>query len=424
MLYDIGLLIFSIIYIPILVFKGKLHRDFPERFGRYDRIKERELLSASDRIWIQAVSVGEVAVCKSLVPLLKEKFPGNDLVISTITKTGNDLAKKLFSKDALIMYFPLDFGFMVRRAIKYIKPKIYIMVETEIWPNLLKELSVNSVPSMMINGRISDRSIGKYRLVKPFLKKVLSRICAFCMQDIVDAERMIELGASPDRVQVTGNMKFDAQAPSGVEAPDAIRRFLGLGLDDTLLVAGSTHEGEEDAVVEAFKELVLEFPKLKLLIAPRHIDRVLEIEKIVKKSGFEPVRVSRLSATLNTQCSIRIMILDTIGHLNEAYSVATLVFVGGSLVKHGGQNPIEPAILGRAILFGPHMFNFRYIAQVLLKEGAALQIAGQEELTSCLKMLLNDPVKRSRLGDNARNVIARNRGATKKNLEKISEVLR
>jgi 3-deoxy-D-manno-octulosonic-acid transferase len=424
MLYDIGFLIFSVIYLPVLVFKGKLHREFPERFGRYALAKEKILLSGRDRIWIQAVSVGEVFVCKSLIPLLREKFPGHDLVVSTITKAGNDLAKKLFSKDAVIIYFPLDFGFTVRRAIKYIKPGIYIMIETEIWPNLLGELSLNSIPSVMINGRISDRSIGKYRLVLPFLKKTLSEISAFCMQDTIDAERVISLGAPPDRVKVTGNMKFDVEVLDNGRAPDVVRRSLSLSGDDPLLVAGSTHEGEEEAIVEAFKELIPDFPRLKLLIAPRHIDRVKEIEKIIKKTGFEPVRVSRLNDSRITIHDSQILILDTIGHLNEAYSAATLVFVGGSLVKHGGQNPLEPAVLGRAMLFGPHMFNFRYITKILLKEGAALQIAGKEDLARNLKMLLNDPLKRSELGDNAKRAIAQNRGATKKNLEKISEILK
>ncbi|MCX5666246.1 MAG: 3-deoxy-D-manno-octulosonic acid transferase [Candidatus Omnitrophica bacterium] len=424
MLYDIGFLIFSIIYLPALIFKGKLHREFPERFGRYDPAKERMLLSGRDRIWIQAVSVGEVAVCRSLIPLLKEKFPAYDIVVSTITKAGNDLAKKLFSKDAVIIYFPLDFGFTVRRAVKYIKPSLYIMIETEIWPNLLKELSANSIPSVMINGRISDRSIGKYRLAKPFLKNVLSKISAFCMQDAIDAERVISLGAPPDRVKVTGNMKFDLIAPANIGAPDAVRRSLGINEEDLLLVAGSTHEGEEEVLIEAFKELVIDFPKLRLLIAPRHIDRVSGIEKAISRSGLGSARVSGLNESRITNDERRIMILDTIGHLNEAYSVATAVFVGGSLVRHGGQNPLEPAVLGRAMLFGPHMFNFKYITKALLKEGAALQVADKEDLVKNLKMIFREPLKRSSLGGNAKRVIEENRGATKKNLEKISEILR
>ena len=423
MLYDIGFLIFSIIYLPILILKGKLHREFPERFGRYDKAKERALLSGAGRIWIQAVSVGEVALCKSLIPLLKEKFPENDLVISTITKPGNDLAKKLFSKEAIVIYFPLDFSFTVKRAIKFIKPRIYIMIETEIWPGLLKELSLNSVPSILINGRISDRSIGKYRAVKPYLKKALCNIRAFCMQDMIDGMRIIELGAPSDRVEVTGNMKFDIEVPVNTLTQDAIRRGFGIKTGDELFVAGSTHSGEDEIIVETFKELAFEFPQLKLLIAPRHIERVEEVEKTIRKSGLQSVRVSRLNAVRSTQYAVRILILDTIGHLNDAYSAATLVFIGGSLVKHGGQNPIEPAVSGRAILFGPHMFNFKYITNVLLREEAALSVSGKEELIKFSRMLLKDVPKRSKLGDNAKRIVADNRGATRKNFQQISEIL-
>jgi 3-deoxy-D-manno-octulosonic-acid transferase len=424
MLYDIGLLIFSIIYLPILIFKGKLHGEFHERFGRYAPAKERALLSGRNHIWIQAVSVGEVAVCKSLIPLLKENFPGHDLVISTITKAGNDLARKLFSKDAAIIYFPLDFGFTVKRAVKHIRPKIYIMIETEIWPNLLSELSLNSVPSMMINGRISDRSIGRYRLVKPFLKKVLRNISVFCMQDKIDAERVISLGAPPDRVKITGNMKFDAEVLTNVGDPNIVRRFLGLNEDDQLLVAGSTHSGEEEMVVETFKELIHEFPKLKLLVAPRHIGRIEEVERVISRSGFQSARISGLNAARSTQRAVRILILDTIGHLNEAYSAAALVFIGGSLVKHGGQNPIEPALFAKPILFGPHMFNFKYIANLFLKEKGALQVLNKEDLVEKCKFLLSDANARAILGENAKKAVLANRGATKKNLKEIREILR
>ena len=424
MLYDIGFLIFSIIYLPILIFKGKLHREFPERFGRYDKAKERALLSGSGRIWIQAVSVGEVALCKSLIPLLKEKFSADDLVISTITKAGNDLAKRLFSKEAIVIYFPLDFASTVKRAVKFIKPRIYIMIETEIWPGLLKELSLNSVPSILINGRISDRSIDKYRAVKFYLKKALCNINAFCMQDIIDGMRITELGAPSDRVKVTGNMKFDVEAPVNILTSDAILRGFGVKTGDELFVAGSTHSGEEEIIVEAFKELASEFPHLKLLIAPRHIERVEEVEKIIRRSGLQSVRISKLNDIRYTINDKRIMILDTIGRLNEAYSAATIVFIGGSLIKHGGQNPIEPAVLGRAILFGPHMFNFKYVTNVLLREEAALLVSGKEELIKFSKMLLRDVSKRSKLGDNAKRVVADNRGATKKNFQQISEILR
>jgi 3-deoxy-D-manno-octulosonic-acid transferase len=204
---------------------------------------------------------------------------------------------------------------------------------------------------------------------------------------------------------------------------NALSRELGLSGDDLLIVAGSTHEGEEEVVVEAFKELAAEFPKLRLLIAPRHIERVEDIENLIRRSGLENARVSKLSEMQNMKYERRIMILDTIGRLNEVYSAAAIVFIGGSLVKHGGQNPLEPAVLGRAIIFGPHMFNFRYIAKVLLKEGAALQVTCKEDLMRELRMLIGDPAKRFELGENAKRAIERNRGASDKNLRKISEIL-
>ena len=434
MLYSIGFFIFSVFYLPTLIFKGRLHGDFAERFARFDGMKKRELLSGRDRIWIQAVSVGEVALCKSLIPALKEIFPGRDIVISTVTKTGQALAKKNFSKDAIIIYFPLDFLCIVKKAIGLIKPSLYIMIETELWPNLLKAVSAGDIPCILINGRISDRSIGKYRLVKPFLKKALGAISAFCMQDDIDAERIIELGAPRDRVTVTGNMKFDASVPGDIKDPGAIRASLGLKDDDELIVAGSTHEGEEAAVLEAFKKLSVQFPKIRLLVAPRHIDRAEQIERTIRDAGFEVIRFStnderRLSAEASAKAEMtnderRIILLDTIGHLNDAYSVATIVFVGGSLIRHGGQNPIEPAYFAKPVLFGPHMFNFKYIAGVLLKYKPVMQVFSGEDLYEKFRLLLADPALRSTLGERARKVVNDNRGATGRNIARICGILR
>lgn len=394
---------------PVLIFKGKLHADFAQRFARYGKLAERSLLSGKDRIWIQAVSVGEVALCKNLVPLLKQMFPENDIVISTITKAGNDLARSRFSKDAIVIYFPLDFSFVVKKALDIIRPKLYIMIETEIWPNLLKELSARSVPSAMINGRISDRSINKYRMVKPFLKKVLGRINLFCMQDSIDAERITELGADRSRVIVTGNMKFDADISADSKPTAALRGSFGLKDGEDLLVAGSTHEGEEEAVAEVFKNLSYEFQNLRLLIAPRHVDRANNIKVTLQKYGL---------------LGPKVRILDTIGRLNDAYSIATLVFIGGSLVKHGGQNPIEPAVFAKPILFGPHMFNFKYVTAVLLKNNAALQVADAADMYKKCARLLKDGSLRIAMGEKARKTVLENRGATKRNIEELSKVVR
>jgi 3-deoxy-D-manno-octulosonic-acid transferase len=424
MLYSIGFFIFSFIYLPVLIFKGKLHGDFAERFAHFDKMKERSLLSGKNRIWIQAVSVGEVALCKSLIPLLKKRFPSNDIVISTITKTGNDLAKKIFSKDAIIIYFPLDFSFIVRKAISIIKPALYIMIETEIWPNLLKELSRRSIPCVLINGRISNRSIGKYRLVKPFLKKILAKIDVFCMQDSIDGDRIIELGAQPQIVKITGNMKFDIEVQADIRKEPYIRTSFGLKEGEDLFVAGSTHEGEEDMLLDVFKKLSGDFSKLRLLIAPRHINRISEIEGVAKNNGFEPIKISQIRNTPACLAgSTQILLLDTIGHLSEAYSVATIVFIGGSLVEHGGQNPIEPACFARPILFGRYMFNFKYITDAFLKNKAALQVFNKEDLYEKCRLLLNDANARDILGRRAKDVILKNRGATEKNITEISRIM-
>src|SRR3989338_3557346 len=217
MLYDIGFLIFSIVYLPTLLFKGKLHRDFLERFGIYEKCKRDSLSSGEERIWIQAVSVGEVSLCRALIPSLKGKFPDKEIVLSTITRAGNDLAKKIFSGDAVVIYFPLDFSFIVKKVMGLIRPGLYIMIETEIWPNMIKETSDNKIPSILINGRISDKSFGMYRLAGLFLRDIFTKIDKFCMQSEIDAERIETLGASAERVTVTGNMKFDTEIKSRPE---------------------------------------------------------------------------------------------------------------------------------------------------------------------------------------------------------------
>ncbi|MDP2912859.1 MAG: 3-deoxy-D-manno-octulosonic acid transferase [Candidatus Omnitrophota bacterium] len=421
MLYDIAFFIFSIFYLPALIFKGKLHRDFCERFGLYDKSKRESLATGQGTIWIQAVSVGEVALCKSLIPALKEKFPGLQIVFSTITKTGNALAKKLFSKDAVIIYFPLDFSFVVNRCVNLLNPRIYVMIETEIWPNLLNALSGKGARSILINGRISDRSFGKYKLVRRFLRPTLEKINSFCMQSELDAERIKFLGAPAQKVNVTGNMKFDSVVAADTEITQSLRSLLGLESCEELLVAGSTHRGEEELMISVFKELAGSNPKLNLLIAPRHIERSGEVEALARSKGFVAVRVSTLSLSPPSDPGPRIFILDTIGQLKDVYLIGTLVFVGGSLVKHGGQNPIEPAVLGRPVIFGPHMFNFRDIARILLDNAAAIQVFDNEELLDRVRFLLSDKEKAAALGRNAKRAVLNNRGATARNLEAIGQ---
>jgi 3-deoxy-D-manno-octulosonic-acid transferase len=408
MLYDIGFAIFSLFYLPTLIFKGKLHGDFLERFGAYDAEKRAALAEAKDAIWIQAVSVGEVALCREFIPLVKSRFPGRTIVFSTITKTGNDLAKKLFAKDAVIIYFPLDYSFVVKKALALVKPNIYVMIETEIWPNFLNAVKRNAIPAILINGRISDRSFGKYKLAKPFLRNILKNIDSFCMQSRTDADRIREMGAEPDRVEVTSA---------------DIRRELGLEDGDELIVAGSTHPGEEEAVVAAYQKLVKKFPKLKLLIAPRHIERTAEVEAVVRKYGFNAALLSGLPCPLPLATCPSVFILDTIGRLSDFYSVAAIVFIGGSLIKHGGQNPIEPAIYEKPVIFGPHMFNFKNAAELFLAAGGAIRIKDGSGLIPALYNLLTDKKKQLEMGRIAKQVALDNRGATGQNLKEMGRLL-
>lgn len=424
MLYDIGFFIFSLIYLPTLVWKGKLNRDLLQRFGVYDRRTRARLDAGGSRIWIQAVSVGEVALCRTLVPLVQARFPGSEIVLSTVTKAGYDLAQQAFADTAIVIYFPLDFSFVVGRVVGRIRPRLYIMVETEIWPNCLTVLRRRGVPTVMVNGRISDRSIGRYRLVKPFMRRILAVIDAFCMQSAVDAERIISLGAPPERVTVTGNMKFDLAVPDRTQDLPAMGRRLALAPEDRLIIAGSTHEGEEAIIMRAFRTLTKTFPGLRLMIAPRHIDRVAAVEQAVKDAGFEPVRVSYLAGDKRVAAGgSKVLVLDTIGILNDLYALASVVIIGGSLVPHGGHNPIEPALYGKPVVFGPHMFNFKEVAAALLAQGSALGVAGEVELGEACARLLGDAVFAAAIGAKARATVTAHRGAAARNMEIIGRVV-
>lgn len=407
MLYDIAFLIFSLFYLPTLIFKGKMHADLGERFGRFRPEKLKELKACERAIWIQAVSVGEVAVCRPLIDALRTRFPDKRIVLSTITKTGNDLARKTYPSGVAIIYFPLDLSWIVRKVVSIIKPSLYIMVETEIWPNMIKEVSRLSIPCAMVNGRISDKSFGKYKAVKGLLKSALDGIGAFCMQSEIDASRIRAIGAAEDRVRVTGNMKFDVVSNIGTNKAVELMSMAGISGSGQLVVAGSTHGGEEVILIDVYKKLLPEFPGLKLLIAPRHIERAAEVRALVNDSGLAG----------------KVIVLDKIGYLRDAYSMAAVVFVGGSLVPHGGQNPIEPAALGKPVIFGPHMFNFKEITAAFLENGAAFMVGSADALIDSMRFLLSDSERCKDVSIRAGEVIAEKRGATQRNLKEIERLL-
>ncbi len=428
LLYDLIFMIFAIVYIPYLLFTGRYHKDFRQRFGIYPR-SLLESIKGREVIWVHAVSVGEVMAARLLSEGLLERYPEKRLVISTITKTGNDAAKRFFKDRCSIIYLPVDISYVLNRAFSIIRPRLFIIIETEIWPNLIIALNKRRVPIVLVNGRISPASYGRYLKIKFLIKGILNKITLFCMQSDEYKRRIKNMGAPADKIRVTGNMKFDAAdraSRRGRLDTGAIRNDLGLAGEEELFIAGSTHKPEEGMVIRVYKNLLKDLPGIRLLIAPRHIERAVEIEGLARKFGFTPMRTSSMTQCAKEDAQKKvppILILDTMGRLDQIFSIGTIVFMGGSLMRKGGQNILEPAVFSKPIIFGPHMFNFKDIAETFLNEGAACRVEDEDKLLTAAKTLLEDPKKRERLGSRAKSLIDKNRGATKRNLEAIAELL-
>ncbi|MDD5128791.1 MAG: 3-deoxy-D-manno-octulosonic acid transferase [Candidatus Omnitrophica bacterium] len=421
LLYDLIILIFVLIYLPVYLLKGKFHHGFFRRFGFLP-----DNLNLDQPIWIHAVSVGEAVSIKGLIGELRKAYPHKRLVISTVTATGNKIARGLINDGDFLTYLPLDFSFIVKKVIQKINPCLFIIAETEIWPNLINCLYKQGIPIVTVNGRISDSSYSGYRAIKFLIRPILRKVNKFCVQSDTDAARLNSLGVDKRNILVNGNAKFDINLDlSGQPAGKAleIRQKLMLGLDDKLWVCGSTHPGEEEIITKAYKELLLSFPKLKLLIAPRHTERSRDVAKLVSGGSFMPVFISSISGACPTCVNNPVFILDVMGELLNYYSAADIVFVGGSLVKTGGHNILEPASQKKPVIFGPQMFNFRDIAKLFLQNKAAVMVADSGELVDKIKEILASNLLAQQLVERAYGLIISNRGATKKNVEVIKQLL-
>ncbi|MCK4463706.1 MAG: hypothetical protein KAU58_05280 [Candidatus Omnitrophica bacterium] len=302
--YDLIFLLFSIIYLPYLLVKGKAHKDFIQRFGILPNYLKGD---RKDAVWVHAVSVGEVKATEFFIRYLKESLPGQRVILSTTTKTGFEAAKKIFGDSIVRFYFPLDFHFIVEKVINFINPLLFILFETEIWPNLIISLSNRGVPILLVNGRVSDKSFRRYMLIKPLFAAILRKIDRFLMQTEEDVQRIKEMGAPAERVKVCGNVKYDVRIASCVSrtASGFNKEKLGINNSEELIICGSTHKGEEEILLGVYKELIKEFDNLHILIAPRHVDRVDDIEKLCAKFGFDSIRLSKLSAIRDTRYAIR-----------------------------------------------------------------------------------------------------------------------
>ncbi|MFZ2938061.1 MAG: 3-deoxy-D-manno-octulosonic acid transferase [Candidatus Omnitrophota bacterium] len=421
-MYDLIYLLFVIICLPVYFFKGKIHRGFLSRFGVLPK-----KLELNNPIWIHAVSVGEAILTKGILDGLKATFPNKKFVISTVTPTGNKIIQSFAAQDDFVTYLPLDFSFIVQKVINRINPSLFIIAETEIWPNLITCLKSKNIPIIVVNARISGRSFKKYLKIKFLLKPILDKISLFCAQTARDGEKLIRLGLTQEKLQVTGNMKFDIKDFKGLNpGSSGLKNKLGLRAEDRIFIAGSTHPGEEEIIIGIYKNLLTEFTDLKLIVAPRHPVRAGEIEKLAIEYGLASSRVSEFAHphTRTPAHPHTIFILDTIGQLFDFYAIADIVFVGGSLIKKGGHNILEPASLSKPIIFGAHMFNFRDIADLYLENKACVLVHDEVELELAVRDLLANPQKADNLGLKARALILENQGATGRNLELIKHFIK
>jgi 3-deoxy-D-manno-octulosonic-acid transferase len=424
--YSFLTLLFFVLVSPYLLYQAIRYKKYigslAQRLG-YLPISFN--LDADESVWIHAVSVGEVLTARALIPDLKRRYPHLRLFLSTTTMAGNQLARRNVTDIDAVFYLPLDWGFIVNRTLGLVKPRLFIMMETEIWPNLLRACRRRGVRTVVVNGRISSRSYPRYRWIKPFFRQVLADVDRFCVQSEESARRLIDLGADASRITVTGSLKFDSlqiPAASAHGRPrDRVLRFFRVTSGRTVVIAGSTMRGEDEPVIRAFSRLATVTTRPLLVLAPRHPERVADVERLALNAGFSVVRRSELPIDAEPRADV--VILDTIGELAQLYQIATVVFVGGSLIDSGGHNILEPAIFGKPIVFGPHMQNFAEIADAFLINGAAVQVHSDRELEEVLINLLTDPVRRARLGAAARALVEANRGAKDKSLDVIASLL-
>jgi 3-deoxy-D-manno-octulosonic-acid transferase len=382
-------------------------------------------IDGDDSIWIHAVSVGEALTARALVADLKARYPRMRIFVSTTTIAGQQVARRSLQHVDAIFYFPFDWTFIVKRTLNLVRPRLFVMMETEIWPNLLRVCRKRGIKTVVINGRISSRSFPRYRLVRPFFRRVLADVDRFCMQSDESARRLIDLGADPARVSVSGSLKFDSleapQATAHGKPRERVLRFFRISPNRTVVVAGSTMKGEEAAVLRAFARIMATQHGAIAVLAPRAPERFGEVERLAREAGFVTIRRSELPIDAEPRADV--VVLDSIGELAQLYQIATAVFVGGSLVDHGGHNILEPAIFGKPVVFGPHMQNFKEIADAFLTHDAAIRVQSDRELDDVLLMLVRDPVRRAGLGAAARALVEANRGAKTKTLEVIAGLL-
>jgi 3-deoxy-D-manno-octulosonic-acid transferase len=405
---------------------GKYVQGLRERLGRLSAIST----GGRPVIWLHCVSVGEAQAARPLARAILDKFPSHALVVSTTTLTGQRIARDVFRTDAAaVIYFPFDWAWTTRRALRAVNPAIVLIMETELWPNFLRECRKRRVPVAVVNGRLSERSFRRYRLIRRFAKRIVGDLSLALMQTDADAERIRALGLAPERVFVSGNVKFDAAPDAGAQSlTDELRARFHFKDGRPLLVAASTHAPEERIILEAFKQL-RSMPgnaEVRLLIAPRHPERFPEVAQLLESSDLVWTRRSDASSERDVESDV--LLVDSIGELRSVYPLADIVFVGGSLTPTGGHNILEPAAVAACTVTGAHTFNFTAIVRDFLEADALVQLPDLAEkdaplaLANVLKELLANDARRRAIGQHARGLLERSGGATERTVQLLASL--
>lgn len=423
LLYNILLFIAAFFLIPFfavkIVFAGKYRKSIGPKFGFIPR-KVFEEMRGSPRIWVHAVSVGEVTAAAPIISSLREMYPEACIVLSTSTETGQEMARRLVTDATAHIYYPLDIPIVIRKVMDRVNPDIFVPVETEIWPNFIRACAKRGTRIVMVNGRISPRSFRRYRRTRFFWKRIMNMLDMMGAISAIDASRLEALGVEPSRIHVLGNAKYDSLAAG---ADDALRDEMEARLDipheARVFVAGSTHEGEDGMVLKVYRGLLEKYPDMLMVIVPRHPERGDDIVSLARDEGFDDCVTMKEINSGTKRAGRRIVIVDVIGELFKVYSLATMVFCGGSLVPRGGQNILEPAAWGKVVLYGPSMDDFMDEKERLGMAGGGITVSNDRELLAETLKLLEDPEALRRKGAAGREIVASNGGAARRYAEMI-----
>ncbi|MBN1383190.1 MAG: 3-deoxy-D-manno-octulosonic acid transferase [Deltaproteobacteria bacterium] len=416
-LYNILLFVAAFFIVPYYALKmlltGKYRKSFSQKFG-YIKPDQINAMKGNPRIWVHAVSVGEVTAAAPVIAKLRAHLPDACIVLSTSTETGQDMACKNIRDATVRIYYPLDIPFVVNKVIDLVQPDIFVMMETELWPNFIRACEKRAVKTVLINGRISPRSFKRYALTRFFWTPILNRIAAFGVISDLDARRLIDLGVPSSRTRTFGNAKYDSfAAEASPNLQQAASEKLNIATGENVLVAGSTHDGEEQIILTVYKKLLGVFPDFKLILVPRHPERAQAVAQMAKKEGFDDILMMSQINSGKRRTQERIVIINVIGELFKAYSLATVVYCGGSLVSKGGQNILEPAAWGKVVFFGPYMEDFQDEKALLEASGAGITVQNGDELFNGIAGLTNDQKTLRALGEKGRQVVAANVGASR-----------